>query len=194
MRRKRKKQIDEEIPYEYRDLTSLPIPLDAQRGMWTKPEIMVVGSKDSNNAVHPLKIDTTGRLDVVGVCPEHQALVSQQQTNPVSGTQYELLPETELIRIITVGLRCTNSVTPTLECHITVDGNVLTFTKANATSNQWQTPAVDYNQTEAGQPLITGTGQRVRQFIFEARSASITVEVTGGTVTDLRSNIYYALW
>lgn len=194
MRRKpKKKEIDDTIPYEYRDLTSLPIPLDQQRGMWTKPEIILVGGKDTNDAVQPLKIDTTGRLDVVGICPEFQAMNDWAQASPVSGTKYEVMAETELVRLMYIATRCTWTVQPTpLEVHLTVDGQSLTGYKNNPVSNTWYYFRFSPYTTMTTLPLTTGTPDV--PYVLDARTLKIEQEVTGGTVSNTQARVWYALW
>jgi len=55
---KRKHRLQDD---EFRDLGSLPIPLDANYGLVVEPRLYLMGGKQDNNAV-PLKMDSSGHL------------------------------------------------------------------------------------------------------------------------------------
>lgn len=180
------------LDYEYRDLGELPIPLDANTGLFTSPFVQMVGGKDANNAVMPFKIDSTGRLDVIGVCPEHQADATLDQTNPVSGTKYEIIPETEYVRIIGIAVKSTWTVQDTIDCHITIDGVTITASKGNNTSNTYYYPLM--LPSVAGFSFQTWAYGRIGAFLLEGRSVKVEAESTGGTVSNLSARVKWARW
>ena len=166
---------------------------DNKGNVVVRPVLML--GKDTNDDIRPAKMDTEGRLDVVGVVPEHQTEVNLDQLNPVSGTQYETLAPTELVRIISIAARSTWTVQPNpLEVHLTIDGNVITFTRANPNNNVWYTCAVTDPNVDTSQPMQTVAFARERTFLLEGRSVAITGEIIGGTVSRLQVKLKWARW
>lgn len=180
--------------YEYRDLGELPIPLDKNIGLFTSPFVQMVGGKDDNDAVMPFKVDSTGRLDVIGVCPTHQPQAIITQANPTSGTKYTVLDTTEYIRIISAYASPTWTVQPTpLEMWITIDGVTERFFKANPASGGTFCPELFPGGTPHALVGSSTNSQR-RSFLLEGREVKVEVEITGGTVSSLDSNIQWAKW
>ena len=125
--------------------------------------------------------------------PEHQADATLNQANPVSGTKYEVLPETKNVRIIGISVECTWTVQPTpLEVHITIDGVPILCSKTDPAS------AIPHfaglNATMSGGTLDDTTYDPRRTFLLEGRSVKIEVEITGGTVSNLSARVKYAKW
>lgn len=159
--------------------------------------VLMLG-KDTNDDIRPAKMDTEGRLDVVGVAPTQQVDAFLTITNPVSGTKYEVLPTTELVRIRNIAIRSTHTVTQALaEVHVTVDG--ISYSQVqNATSNTWYLSSSNRPQSPGLFNWLTQLDHRDSAFLFEGRSVKIEMEVTeaidAGTITDLRCRVKWAKW
>lgn len=186
------------LDYEYRDLDSIPIPLDADTGVFTSPFVQLIGGLDTNNGVMPFKVDSTGRLDVIGVCPEMQADLYLNQNNPTSGLKYEVMPTTELVRIISVTTSITHTVQPDpMECHITADGIATTNALATPATATWFYGTHIYHGIFGDDVITFQSGlpdRRDLTFLFEARSCKIEMETTGGTVSNMKCRVKYAKW
>jgi len=127
--------------------------------------------------------------------PKLQDRATKVQANPVSGTKYTLLDTVKNVRVIGIYVECTWTVQPTpLEIHLTYDGKTVTFTQTDPVSAQeyttryWIPSATFITQT-----LSTTTGIFL-PFLFEARSLKVEIEITGGTVSELKGAIIYKLW
>jgi len=127
--------------------------------------------------------------------PEHQADATVNQANPVSGTEYEILPTTRNVRIIGIAAWVTWTVQPTpLEVHITIDGQTLTFAKSDPVNGTRYNLELDPGLAENAGLLTIWSTETTRAFDFEGRSVRITVETTGGTVSNLSARVKYAKW
>lgn len=157
--------------------------------------VLILG-RDPNDDIRPAKMDTEGRLDIVGVCPEHQPDAVMTQINPISGTRYEVLATTELVRLITLYAEVAWTVQPTpLEVWITIDGNIIRHLRANPVSTTNYFAQLAPWETENIQQLVTGPAEVARQaFYLEGRSVRVEVETTGGTVSELHSRVKWAKW
>lgn len=174
-----------------------PDYIDAQGNVVVKPTL--VCGKDTSDDIRPLKIDTTGRLDVIGVCPEHQDDAVISQASPGDGDIYDVLgtaaaPE-ELVRIISVAIRCTWTGQPDpLETHITLDGNSYNPGVTNPVNNK-----VYYNRNMGFLSDVWNYDDghvwyAYKSFAAEAREAYIGAEVSGGTVSALDCRVKWAKW
>jgi len=127
--------------------------------------------------------------------PEHQADAVLNQANPGSGTQYEVLPTTRNVRIISISVVCTWTVQPTpLEIHVTLNGQTLRFAVTNPASGTSYYAVWMGNNAPNAQLLDTTHWEQTRGFLVEARSVRITAEITGGTVSNLSARVIYAKW
>lgn len=165
---------------------------DDKGNVIVQPVLML--GKDTNDDIRPAKMDTEGRLDVVGVCPTHQAEVSLNQANPTSGTKYEVLDDT-LVRLIAVAAKTTWTVQPTpLELHITVDGQTLRWFTANPASNVWFWVLWNYGDGSNDQAFVTPDYQKAIAFLLEGRDVKVEVEITGGTTSSVQCRLKWAKW
>ncbi|NVM23119.1 MAG: hypothetical protein HWN68_15215 [Desulfobacterales bacterium] len=122
---------------------------------------------------------------------KHQADATLDQTDPVSGTKYEVLATTKNVRIILIEAQCTWTVQPTpLEIHVTIDGQPLVFSKADPVSEDYYY-ATPYAPV-AGGSLNVVAEVRHRAFLLEGRSVKVEAEITGGTVSNLSARVKYA--
>ena len=164
------------------------------RGNLIVRPVLILG-KDTNDDYRPAKMDTEGRLDVVGVAPEHQADEFLNQANPVSGNKYTILDTTELVRIMGVAARVAWSGQPNpLQVHITIDGNDISHNKANPVNNTWYFAGWNSQGAENDQGLSTADNTKVKAFAYEGRSVKVEAETTGGTVSALQSRLKWAKW
>jgi len=125
--------------------------------------------------------------------PEHQADATLSQANPVSGTKYTVLDTTKNVRLLNIIVRVTWTVQPTpLEVHITIDGQVVTFTKTDPVTITSYFPQTLDAFTLPGGVLDTVVVHRA--FLLEGRSVKVEVETTGGTVSNLSARVKYARW
>jgi len=125
--------------------------------------------------------------------PKHQADVVFSQANPLSGTKYTVLNTTKNVRILGIQLVCTWTVQPNpLECHITIDGQLLRAVRADPVS---ATKYYVEERMSSSNPCTTSTDLTGNKpFIYEGRNVKIEVEVTGGTVSNLSALVKYAKW
>ena len=126
--------------------------------------------------------------------PEHQADTTLDQANPVSGTKYEVLPETKNVRIISIFIQCTWTVQPTpLEVHVTIDGQSIAHSQTDPVSDErYHAEVRAYNPPTAQALSLTNPASRA--FLYEGRSVKIEAEITGGTVSNLAARVKYAKW
>lgn len=165
--------------------------IDPEGNVIVRPILMF--GRDPNDDYRIARMDTLGRLDVVGVCPEHQPMAELDQASPGDGTTYDVLPVDELVRLLGFSARCTWTVQPTpLECFVTIDGNTLTFKKSNPVSNTWYYGNLVYSAAENNLPM--GTGQFQWAHVLEGRSVQLESEISGGTVSRLQTRAYWAKW
>ena len=125
--------------------------------------------------------------------PEYQADATLSQDNPVSGTKYVVLDTVKNVRIISIMIKVAWTGQPSpLQVWVTIDGQLLEFTKAN--------PETDVGYTTVANPLgvgwellkYDGYYGRSRAFFLEGRSVKVEVETTGGTVSNLSARVKYA--
>jgi len=128
--------------------------------------------------------------------PEHQADADINQANPISGTEYTVLETTRNVRILSITARVDWTVQPTpLEIHVTIDGQVLTFTQTDPVTATWYDARISSNTAPTAEAMeAANTSIPGRAFLLEGRSVAITVETTGGTVSNLLARVKYARW
>lgn len=114
------------------------------------------------------------------------------QANPVSGTQYSLLPTTRNVRVLGLEASCTWTVQPNpLEMHMTVDGKAVKFSQGNPVSTTLYRPLVELAKA-LNAMNCSGTAYHVyslRQ--WDCAELKVDVEVTGGTVQSLDADLIY---
>jgi len=126
---------------------------------------------------------------------ENQEDVVLNQANPVSGTQYVVLPETTYVWIYGSEAEVTWTIAVTnLQLHYTLDGIVITHTVAAPVSGA---PHSIYKTVgsqalaPAGQPLVAAYGNTTQRVVYKSKVCSITAECTGGTANPLEARIKY---
>lgn len=125
---------------------------------------------------------------------EHQDDVALNQANPISGTQYAVLPLSTYVRLITGYIAVTWTVQPSpLEMHVTMNV-VHTFAFIDPVSATPYFPAWAPAGAEPAQALVVGTAWDYRAFFAEHKTMSITAETTGGTVSNLTARIKWGRW
>lgn len=129
------------------------------------------------------------------VPPEMQTDATINQAAPTSGWFYPLLAATDNVRVIGVAAACTWTVQPTpLEIHVVVDGDTYQFSQANPVSATYY-GLIDFDLAAAitAQTLKAGL-TTLGPFVLEGRSVTISVAVTGGTVSNLSARLRYATY
>ena len=127
---------------------------------------------------------------VVSKVFQHQADAVLDQANPVSGTKYPVLATTRNCRLISISAVCTWTVQPTpLEIHVIIDGITRTFSVTDPVSTTEYTGEIWPPSAEV---LTVAAFSISRAFLLEGRSISVTVEITGGTVSNLSARVKYA--
>ncbi len=170
-----------------------PDYIDEKGNVVVKPTLIC--GKDASDDIRPLKIDTTGRLDVVGVVPERQADLLVSEIPPTLGTKYTVLDTTELVRIDAISVKCNWTVQPTpLEIYLTADNDTLLYSKTDPVNNTFYTCQFNPQRAAISQYLATETETLRRAFFMEARSVKIEMEITGGTVSAIQCRLKWAKW
>lgn len=137
------------------------------------------------------------RLEAVIRGYAHQADATLSQANPVSGTKYEVLATTKNVRIITMSANIPWAVTqPTpLEVHVTIDGQIITFSKTNPVSAINYSAKIREDRAEGSQELDTLSAYGpFRAFLLEGRSVKVESEITWSVTqpTPLVCRVKYA--
>lgn len=120
--------------------------------------------------------------------------VTLVQANPVGGTLYEVLPVITYARIVTGYVEVTWTVQPTpIQIHLTLDGQTITHELGNPVSGT--SYVIKRNVADqAANAQILETGYIDFPYLYEATSARVQAETTGGTVQNLSSRVKYARW
>jgi hypothetical protein len=157
---------------------------------------VIIFGKDTSDDIRPVRMDTSGRIDVTGVCPTHQADAVLSQTNPTSGDKYTVLDTTEYVRLIGIAAQVTWTVQPSpLEVHATVDGQALRWFRNNPNTATNYFAHLDVRTAaNAGALGPSDVLWQYNSFILEGRSVKIEVETTGGTVSNMTCRVQYAVW
>lgn len=117
------------------------------------------------------------------------------QVNPGDGTIYEVLPEVRNVRLINAQIRCTWTLQPTpLELHAVIDGVTWNWSQGNPVSNTSYYPVITPELDVDAQWLNATLYGYYRASLLDARSLSISAEISGGTVQNLDCWVYYALY
>lgn len=122
---------------------------------------------------------------------EHQADVTLDQDNPVSGTRYVVLDTVLNARIIGISVQVTWTDQPTpLEAWLLIDGQTERFYMDNPVTATNYFPAF---KLAAAASSMTSTDYTIyKPFLVEGRSIRIEVETTGGTVSNLSARVKWA--
>jgi len=125
-----------------------------------------------------------------------QARATITQVNPVSGTQYEVLPVTKNCRIIMAGSQCTWTGQPTpLQIWFIVDAVTIEGYKFNpATATNYYANSSYWDETSDRLALDAVSLTTSSPFILEGKSIQVLAEITGGTVSELKAWVRYAKW
>jgi len=130
--------------------------------------------------------------------PEIQADAYLSQANPVSGTKYIVLDTTKNVRVISICAWLTWATTqPTpLEVHVTIDGQVWTFSVTDPVSNSAYKANISASGSESNQVLDAGTALSHNLCLLEGRSVKVEVEITWAVTqpTPLVCRVKYAKW
>lgn len=125
---------------------------------------------------------------------ETQDDVVLNQANPISGTEYEVLPETTYVRVI--GLQCsvTWTVQPTpLEMHLQHTNGFITYRFPNPVSAASHYPVINPANAENIQDMgVSYVEQRARAFVLEDKLIQLLAETTGGTTSNLSARAKYS--
>ena len=115
-----------------------------------------------------------------------------EQASPTSGTQYEVLPFTNHVHIISLTARVTWTVQPTpLEAHVTVDGVVITFSRTNPVSATNYMASLGNSMAPSTAQVFDTSDTAATRDILSGRRVQVTVEITGGTVSLLECRLKY---
>jgi len=120
----------------------------------------------------------------------HQADVVLVQANPISGTQYVVLPETTFVSLYQMTVAVTWTVQPApLELHLDIDGNdIPADSGAPVSGTQYFYRLLRFGAGAALEVLDTG----MQNTDIKGKVAAVTAETTGGTVQNLEARIKYA--
>ena len=166
---------------------------DNKGNVIVQPVLML--GKDTNDDIRPAKMDTQGRLDVVGFVPTQQPQAFLAQSNPVSGFRYEVLPLTKNVRVVHMAAQASWTVQPSpLELFMTVDGEIFRFFRNNPGNNTWYFPIYQAFASHENGILTTTGPYNERAFLIEGSEVEISLELTGGTATNIRSRVTWAKW
>lgn len=128
--------------------------------------------------------------------PKLQTVAYLAQANPVSGTKYTVLDTTKNVRIHNIAVDCTWTVQPNpLEVHLTIDGLSFkaSFTNpVSATAYFLNLLSISWNSNDVTLSATSEIAERA--FLLDARSIKIEIEITGGTVSQLRGQVRYSKW
>ena len=130
---------------------------------------------------------------------EHQPDATISVTDPESGQKYEWkdkdgnpLGTQKNVRIISIYALTTWTGQPTpLEIHVTIDGVPHRFFVNDPVSGTSYQGEIFPRALETAQ-LLTTASNLVNAFLLEGRSVKVEVEITGGTVSDLKARIKWA--
>lgn len=126
--------------------------------------------------------------------PERQADVTLSQANPVSTTEYEILPETTFVRLIGIYVETTGGTTSQLRANTDIDGNTVDFTVNNPVSGQSYKARDDIEQSQ-NQTLHTASQMMSRAFLEEGRTVSVGLVVTWTVQpSPLEGRVKYSKW
>lgn len=110
---------------------------------------------------------------------------------PSTGVKNPVLAATSNVRVYDIYVLTTWTVQPALEVWITIDGTEYRATFTNPVS---ATPYYVIRQPSipatADEFVLTAT-QPIHAFLVEGRSVTVTVESTGGTVSNLKCYVQY---
>jgi len=110
---------------------------------------------------------------------------------PSTGVKNPVLAATPNARIYDIVAITTWTVQPTLEVWITIDGIEYRATFTNPVSNTPYYVVRSPIRTATADIFILTATQPIHAFLIEGRSVSITVESTGGTVSNLKCHAQY---
>ena len=126
--------------------------------------------------------------------PKQQPDETLDQDNPVSATEYPVLAATSNVRIIGVSANVTWTVQPNLQVHITVDGELFTYTiAAPVTATPYATQQIDLSLANTAQVLSAILVTEL-PFKHEGKVITVTAETTGGTTQNLAARVKWARW
>lgn len=132
------------------------------------------------------------RVDAVGYMCKEDATISQ--SNPVSGTQYEVLATTQKVRIISIEASVTWTGQPTpLEVHATIDGVTHKWSFTNPVSTTAYHCRMRESTAQDNQIMEANSYAQYRPFLLDGKSVQIKAETTGGTVQTLYCRVRYAV-
>jgi len=110
---------------------------------------------------------------------------------PSTGVKNPVLAETKNVRIYDIYVEITWTVQPVLEVWITIDGVEYRATFTNpVTATPYYVKRQPSVPASADIFVLTAT-QPIHAFLIEGRSIEITVESTGGTVSNLKCYAQY---
>lgn len=116
------------------------------------------------------------------------------QASPSSGTEYTVVDTTINCRVITAMAYVAWTVQPTtLELHIDIDGERMTFPVSNPISGTVYYAVIESKDLDSALILSTTDYFAYKNFLIEGRSVKVTAEVTGGTSTSLGSYVRTAV-
>lgn len=114
------------------------------------------------------------------------------QANPVSGTKYAVLDTTKNVKIYAIFVYVVWTVQPLVEVHVTIDGKVTTFTKADCITATAYYAKKNSATAETDQGLDTTDYIVYSSYLKEGQSVKVEAESTGGTVSSLKCRVKYA--
>lgn len=115
------------------------------------------------------------------------------QANPISGTKYVLFGPKSGVRLLGVHVQTTWTLQPSpLELHGLVDGKVLRWYINNPVSATAYHAYTDEFDSLTTQPLWTTSRGADRAFMLDAKSCKLEIEITGGTVQELKGRVWWA--
>lgn len=122
---------------------------------------------------------------------QHQTPKYLNQSNPVSGTFYEVLPTTRNVRLIGIGVLVAFSEVPSdIQVRLTMSKVTLLGIKTLPADGTYY--FCHFNPQGSMLYLDTVPYERERAFLLEDPSVRVQVVRTGGTVTLLRCRVLWS--
>lgn len=122
---------------------------------------------------------------------EYQAPITLNQANPISGTQYALLPTTTYVMLLVTSGVVTWTVQPSpLEMHMNLDGQTPSPARTNPVSTTVY-HLKHFSMHTNGLSIFLDATNLDSPLNMAAKSMGINLETTGGTVQNLSGQISY---
>lgn len=128
---------------------------------------------------------------------ERQADALLTQATPVAGTEYTVLATTKDVRIYSAVATATWTVQPNpMELHFTIDGVIHSHAVANPVSTTDYVCLLSPHLANTAQLMLAqaqANDLTAPAFLYEGKSVSVTVDMTGGTTNPVVARVKYGI-